>query len=450
MLIKILRSTKLSKIFLLLLSSSLILNKYLEHSNKLANIPSLYSNLGILSRFFCLTCIVLILLSLLATQFNNERVIQRYFIGSCLFLGLYLSKAIIFKNLHLNSVFIQQEFILLIFFLIFLCSWLPFTYSSQLSFWKFNNVIFIKTIKTIVFSTSVFLTLALTAFLLDIFNIITISILYYRVLIILTFVTFGGYYFITQLPKSFETTNNQSPYPTFYRIFACFYLSPLSISFLIAHYAYISYCLSNGVWPKAQISVLVALSSLTFFLLACQLEMFRENKHSKVYKSKGTLYILTLVLNVFYSIRLANYLKNSALTEFWILIALILCWSCVTCLYFILSKNRDLRFFPISISLITLLLLIPNFSPFYLATHSHVYQFKAILNQHGMLNQNGQFIFNTSTRLTAHTSKSLLDSIYFLERKKSLHLLANLYPYSIAKENLTLKRVLLDFNLSSY
>ena len=450
MLRKILGSSFLANTCIFLLSINLIATKVIQENIATRHYSAVISALQVNSRFLSLLCIIAIFLSLIAKQYRGKKVLTRYTFAAMFFICGYLLKPLLLKNEHLNPAFIQQEFAILLCFFIFTSTWLPFIHASLRSFWKFNNVLFIKTIKTLVFSGIFFICFSAVGISLDISTSISVPLLYYHSMAIICFIGFAGHYFITQIPKDLQALNKESPYPKFYQVFANYYLSPLTVIALVLHGAYIVYCLMSDTWPVYQTAVAVALSSIILFLLICQVEGFKSEGKRFMKHFSRLLYIATALLCLFYLVLLNRALKELPLTEFWLFIALLLSWSVCCCLYFIFSKQKDIRFFPISISLILFVLLMPALSPFYLATKSHAKYFETQLSQLGLLSNTGSILFSDHSKLSAEDNKRLLNSIYFLERKQSLHLLAPLYPYPISKDSLTLKRLLLDLNLNSF
>ena len=124
----------------------------------------------------------------------------------------------------------------------------------------------------------------------------------------------------------------------------------------------------------------------------------------------------------------------------------LLLWSLLVCVYFIVSRYHDIRIIPISLSVLLLLLIASPLKPFHVAVNSQLTHFIRACETVSLAHEN-EFTFSPDIILSPLDKMALLAPLFFLDTRNRLGLLADYYPYPISAKSLTLKRVLLDFNL---
>lgn len=371
-----------------------------------------------------------------------------YFCG-CVLVFLYSLNITLLKDLVADTVLIRQEFIALLTCSILAISVLPFFRLSIRSFWQFNNILCIKVIKTFFYSLSITIGLNLLLFILDSIIVFSIPFWCYQLIFIWFFALFGNIYFLSQIPKNVVKFEEDTPFPTFYYIFANLYLLPLTVFSIIGFYCYLIYCATHHIWPHMfSVIIYIICLGLSFFLILQFELLITKRAHPLIKLFLKYFYPLMLPLTLAYFIRITVFWKLDGITEFWFVIWMVLLWAILMCTYFIFSQRRDIRIMPLSIMLLCLIMTFTPVRPFNIAIKSHTHRFVDFCHTQQLI-INNTFDFNATQDFSPENRAEFISQLNFFNKRGRIRLLAPYYPYPISASSLTLKRISLDFGLEN-
>tara|TARA_A100001015_G_scaffold138487_2_gene153469 strand:- start:3651 stop:4943 length:1293 start_codon:yes stop_codon:yes gene_type:complete len=402
---------------------------------------------SLLSKTFTLSIPFFIVLQLLSEKnlFKFPKAI--FFLFGIFILILYFFDGILGAKFLEDSVYFQHQFYIYFLLLVLLVSFASFFNMSMHSFWKFNNILFIKLLQVMVRCVFFVVLYVLVLYVFDYFFNKEFTFYIYHIGIIFIFGIFGCLYFLSHIPNDLTSLEELTPYPKFYYLISSLYFLPTSIFFIFISYAYFAfyYVLDWVFHIEITIFTLLGIGFGLFFLI--QVELLRTRSTNKVtlfFLKYFYWFILPLsAVNLFY---LTQFWFLNGITEFWYISWVLLAWVLLVCFYFIYSRRKDIRLVPVTLFIVCVFLATGPFMPFNISCRSQVYQLKSILVEEGLFKDN-QISFAQKPEFSYENEVKLKNILAFLDEHHRLGLLKSIYPYTIALESLTLRRVLIDFNL---
>ena len=340
----------------------------IENNRKLSDEVSVYFNaiaicgLG-LSLFFSIHI-------LMEKQQSNIRQKAMYIIGGLVFLGLvywslpekndlmgaetpYLRLAAYFISAHLLSAFI------------------PFIQNKNLNgFWQYNRRLFIRFLTAALYSAVLFIgiSLALVA-ISELFDVRIKEERFGEIWVIIAGL-FNTWLFLSGVPKDFSALDEDTDYPKGLRVFAQYILLPLLALYMIILYAYGAKIIMQWNWPKGIISYLVicvsVVGSLTFLLLY---PYGNTEEHRWIKTAQKGFYLLMLPLLVILFIAISMRLNDYGITIHRYIVFMLGVWLTVVSVYSI-SGRPNIRFIPMSLTLVILLSIFGPWSMFSVSASS--------------------------------------------------------------------------------
>lgn len=397
---------------------------------------------------FCLGIPLFVLISMIhRIYFPQYSRILFYLIGLTV-LSFYFIDLLLFKSFVEETLLIKQNFFLLFIILILFNSFAPFLTFSMRNFWKFNNIVFIKIIKTLSYCFFILFIVNGGLFLLDYLFFSSIPFWLYQWCFIIIFCVFGSCFFLCQIPVNLQQFETDTPFPTFYYIFSNGYLLPFCLCSIVLFYILIGYFIFHAKDPLLELPVVFSVVMGVAIYLSIQYELLRSRTENIVIK-KGLpmFYFSILPLCLFFSLQLLLQWKTTAIIEFWYILFLYFIWASLLCLYFIFSQRKDIRFIPISLSFFLICLYLPMFKPFNMSTQSHYKFVIEELRSNNLLDSKDTFILNDENNLSMKSRLKIMECLYFLEDHNQLTLFSSHYPYPILNQSLTLNRLFIDLDL---
>lgn len=267
-----------------------------------------------------------------------------------------------------------------------LVSFVPFLKTKELNgFWNYNKALFLRLCTSLLYSLFIYagLIIALLS-IAKLFNIHIHNKLYFDLYIIVIGL-FNTWFFISGIPKDLNKLEAITNYPNGLKIFTQYILLPLLVLYLFILYAYTGKIIALWDWPKGWVSYLISgISILGFFNILLMYPYGRIKGNEWIQKFSKFFYFilipLIVVLFIAINIRISDYgitVKRYAIISLGI-------WISLVSIYFILKKD-NIKFIPISLSII---LLITSFGPwgmFSISENSQVQRLESILANHNIL-----------------------------------------------------------------
>ena len=275
----------------------------------------------------------------------------------------------------------------LILFLHLVISFVPFiNKGSEEDFWEYNKDLFLNIVESGFYSFFLFAGLSIAILALDkLFGIDIDSLAYPRLLFFLVGI-FNTLYFLSKYPTVYYDNQIKTPIKAFL-IFSQYILIPLVLIYMTILYAYGLQIAFNWELPEgwvSQLSLWFSVVGIFAYLLNYFNYKFSDFKITDYYKKHFFLVLLLPIALVFIAIyrRISEY----GITELRYVVALLGVWLLGVALYFNLSKSKNIRVIPISLSVFVLIpIILGPFSMFNATLSSQKKQFKQLLIDNGSL-----------------------------------------------------------------
>ncbi|MEE9553304.1 MAG: DUF4153 domain-containing protein [candidate division Zixibacteria bacterium] len=243
------------------------------------------------------------------------------------------------------------RFLLLNIGLHFLVAFLPYIERDQTNgFWQFNKSLFLRFLLAALYSAVMFIGLAIALAAADhLFGIEIKETRYFQLWILLAGI-FNTWIFLAGIPGNLADLNDMIEYPKALKLFTQYILLPLVVLYFVILIAYEGKIIFNWNWPKGWVSNLVLWYSVVGILSMLLLRPLREgagNRWIGVFSRWFFRGLVPLVIMLFLAImkRISDY----GITENRYFVLGMAVGLAVTVLYFIFSKNKDIRIIPVVI-----------------------------------------------------------------------------------------------------
>ena len=196
---------------------------------------------------------------------------------------------------------------------------------------------------------------------------------------------FNTWGFASGIPKELNKLDSTQNHPLAIKVFVQYVLLPLLALYLIIVYAYGAKILFLWNWPKGIVAYLISgisILGIITFLLVYPYSQSKENAWIKIF-TKNYFYILfPLIILLFIAIWLRINSYGTTINRYVIVVLGV--WLSMVSFYFSIRKT-NIKFIPISLSIILILILFGPWSMFSISEKSQVNRFKKILVDHSIL-----------------------------------------------------------------
>lgn len=281
-----------------------------------------------------------------------------------------------------------------------LVSYVPYLSNRNLNgFWNYNKTLFIRFWTSILYSGFLYAGIATALGSLDVLFDVELSSEIYFDLFIVVIGIFNTWFFVSGIPKDLDQLEEVRTYPKGLKIFSQYVLLPILIIYLLILYSYTSKIVISWDWPRGIVSYLIAcistLGILTLLLIypySLQKENNWINRFSKAY------YFLLMPLIAILFLAIGFRITDYGITINRYIIVLLGIWLTLVSLYFSLQK-KNIKFIPISLSVILLLMSFGPWSMFSVSERSQSKRLISLLEEHQIVMDNkvqNEVIWDTS------------------------------------------------------
>ena len=297
---------------------------------------------------------------------------------------------------------------------------------SVRDFWEYNRELFANLVVGAAFSMILFAGLALAILAMDnLFNIHFNERIYARLFVLLAGV-FNTTYFLYHFPPQFVAGTEPAPektegnaYNWVFRNLCKYILIPIVILYFLILYAYGAKIGIEATLPKGWVSSLVigfSVAGILTYLLNFYLA--EEDDSALVTGFKRWFWWVVLPLTILLFIAIGKRISDYGVTEERYLVAQLGVWLAAACLYFLFSKNDNIKFIPISLGLFALVWAFGPLSAFSVSERSQKGILIEILTRNGRF-ENGKMKPGTIP-VTEPEALQVSSAIEFLESRNAL------------------------------
>ena len=295
-------------------------------------------------------------------------------------------------------------------------SFAPFTGTGDIAgFWQFNKTLFLRFLTAGLYSSVLYIGLALALLAIDkLFN-VEIKGTYYEDLWWFLAGIFNTWFFLAGVPKQTQKNENISDYPTGLKIFTQFVLLPLVGVYLLILYSYSIKIAIAMELPHGWVSYLVigfSVAGILSLLLIWPIKEREENSWIKIVDRwfYRALYPLIVLLGLAIFKRVSQY----GITENRYFVLIIALWLAIIATYFLLSKIKNIKVIPISLCLIAFFSSFGPWGAFSVSERSQIACLNKLLSEEKILT-NGK-IKKASPILKGDNAEKICSVVGYLDK----------------------------------
>lgn len=294
-------------------------------------------------------------------------------------------------------------------------------HNERTGFWRFNETLYARMILALVFSGALYigLSLALTAcrilFKLDIdFEV------YERLWVIIAGI-FNTWFFLAGIPDSYSEINTPTIFPKALKIFTQYILIPIVTLYMVILYAYGFKIIGMWSLPKGWVSMLIFCYSVVGILAVLLVNPLRDDADNPWVRFFSKFFFrASLPLVVLLYAAIYTRVRQYGITESRYYLVLLGGWLGYISLYFVFSRQKNIRVIPLSLAIIGALSLFGPWSVFSVSERSQLHRMEAILMKYGIWKP-GEKVTQSNKAVTSNYDAEQLRNVveYFIDRKNT-------------------------------
>ncbi|WP_353722505.1 DUF4153 domain-containing protein [Dyadobacter sp. 676] len=288
-------------------------------------------------------------------------------------------------------------------------------------FWQFNKTLFLQFLNATLYSGTLYIGLLIAVQTVKYLFGIEYSFLIEMDLFIVVFAFFHTVFFLSKIPRPADMP---SDYPNGLKIFTQYVLLPLEVVYLIILYVYTGKIVVQWQLPQGRVAYLVLAFSVAGILALLLLYPLRNSAKERwvgIFSRRYYLALLPLIVLLFTGIfrRIGDY----GVTENRYIVAVLAFWLAGVTIYFLSGKRDDIRWIPITLSILCFLLPIGPWNIFAVSRNSQLKQFREILTKNEILDSRNQIAQRRTVR--KEDREQLISIVNFFRTRN----LSGLEPY---------------------
>jgi hypothetical protein len=302
-------------------------------------------------------------------------------------------------------------------------------HNDRKGFWRYNQLLFSRFILSGIFSAALFGGLALAIGASDqLFELDLNSDIFVYLWIAVAGV-FSTWFFVAGIPHDFESLNEERIFPVMLKVFVQYILIPLVFIYMIILYAYGLKILFTWQLPRGMVSMLIMSYSVVGILAVLLSEPLRADASASWVRLfsrmffRATLPLIVLLYAATWA-RVGKY----GITESRYFLSLLGLWLGIVSLYFVFSKEQNIRIIPRSLIVIGLLSVLGPWSAFSVSEYSQRLRLGHIMKKYNLIRAGS----NKGVAMSADDSREVSAIITYFVEKGAIEKLQPLYSVSLA------------------
>lgn len=282
------------------------------------------------------------------------------------------------------------------------------------NFWDFNLKLFLRILISAFYSLVLYSGLAIALVSLDkLFNMDIKEERYLQLFFIIIGI-FNTWFFLSGVPKKEDEITT---YPNALKIFTQYVAIPIIVIYLIILYLYTGKIILAWQLPVGWVSNLIigfSIAGIFALLLVHPIKNTENNKWISIFGKVFYFILIPLIILLYTAIlrRISEY----GITEnrYYIFVAAL--WLTGIALYFIFSKEKNIKIIPISLFIVILLASLGPWGAFSVSLNNQIGRFEHLLTKNNILVEGK--ITKTSTTVSPEDSDNIFSILGFLEMRK--------------------------------
>lgn len=320
---------------------------------------------------------------------------------------------------------------------------------NSLRFWRFTEMAFARAVIAAFFSATLWAGIALSLAAIDyLFQANIQGETYLKAFIIIVGI-FGAWFFLAGFPKVHESQPETVENSKVFKIFLQYICVPLLCIFFVILYVYLGKIVILWNWPKGGVADwILGFSSAGFLVYALSYPMSHKDEHS--WLSKFFRIFFALVLPMVAVLALAIYFRvgEYGVTESRYLVMLGGIWLLASSLYFLLSKNKELKLLPYLAAGFLFFAVWGPWSMYSMSIRSQSTHLNNLLNQYHLLENGHAIAVKDENTIPLKDRASIYSKIQYLGEHDKIANLQILFP-TVVLSTSTSGRIDYDFSLNA-
>jgi hypothetical protein len=167
---------------------------------------------------------------------------------------------------------------------------------------------------------------------------------------------FQTWFLLAGIPADVKALEAEITYPKGLKVFTQFVLLPLVGLYLSILYAYLAKIITIGEWPRGWVSNLVlgfSVVGIFSLLLIYPIRFLAGNTWIRIYARWFFRALFPLLILL--SLAIWRRVREYGITESRYAVMVLAGWLCVMAVYFLLSKSKNIKFIPVTLSVLAVL-----------------------------------------------------------------------------------------------
>ncbi|GHA76153.1 DUF4153 domain-containing protein [Pontibacter akesuensis] len=258
------------------------------------------------------------------------------------------------------------------------------------AFWQFNKALFLRILTSALYSGVLFIGLVIAVLAMEELFSVDIDGAFYGQLWLFMVGVFNTWFFLAGVPTDVQELEHTHLYPKGLKVFTQFVLLPLVTLYLLILYAYFGKIIAQWAWPEGWVSVLVLCFSIAGILSLLLIHPIRfEEGNTWMRTFSRWFYRALFPLIILLALAIWRRVSEYGVTEERYVVMALALWLFITALYFLFSRQKNIKFIPITLSVVALLAAFGPFSAFQVSEWSQVNRLEKLLQESKVL-VNGQ------------------------------------------------------------
>jgi hypothetical protein len=254
------------------------------------------------------------------------------------------------------------------------------------AFWEFNKSLFLRFVTAGLYSSVLYIGLAIALLAID--QLFTVKILperYGQLWLCITGI-FNTWFFLSGIPHRTELSDEQIRYPRGLKVFTQYVMIPLVAVYLCILYAYLGKIIFEWDWPKGWVGNLVlGFSTTGIFSLLLIHPIKDRTENSWMAVIWRWFYVVILPLVVLLLLAVWRRTTEYGITEKRYFVIVLGFWLAAIAIYFLLSKTKSIKLIPISLCAIAVLVSFGPWGAFSVSERNQVHRLEQILTNNKLL-----------------------------------------------------------------
>ncbi|MDO6432921.1 DUF4153 domain-containing protein [Flavitalea sp. BT771] len=254
------------------------------------------------------------------------------------------------------------------------------------SFWQYNKKLFLRILTSVLYTTVLYAGLALAFLAIDnLFN-VNLSYKWYADTWLLLVGVFNTWFFLSGFPADYADVPVIDDYPKGLKIFTQYVLLPILTVYMVILYAYLFKIVITAHWPTGWVAYLVLGFSVAGILALLLIYPLRNDEGSRWINGYSRFFYFALFpLLVMLGFAIWKRVAAYGITELRYFVLLLAAWLFSIAVYFLRSRNKNIRHIPLSLCLLAFLSSFGPWSVFNVSRYSQQARLKGYLEKYGLL-----------------------------------------------------------------